>query len=354
MKWILYIFVNLMIASAAIGQTVIPATTGSTAENQPQPLENSYLSFINKRQYYLDKDTKTFSSDEQKELDILVSNAAAIDKNSFQYNYMEYINRGRTADAFEFLQKADEAYPNNAELFDDFLYHYEMTGNTGKIFYYSKKLYESNTIPEAVMEYNYNVLMSVDKGAILFTNGSDDTYPILIWQSLKKVRTDVKIINFDMLNDAAYIERLKNEYQLKVKQQSTPLKTIEYIIENNGNKNLYVGHTLSRSILKKFQNDLYLSGLTYKYSTTPIDNIKNAVQRYESDFKTDQLRKNQENSKVNALNFNYTLPLITILEYYKNSGSQKEYTETRELILKIAKKADREAYIIEYLTSKNL
>lgn len=353
MKFICIIFVILFIPSLISGQTVV--TSPSSAEDaQPHPLESNFSIYFAKRSQFIDQNTKEISKGEQTELNQIVNSASQLDQDSYQYNYMEYINRGRTIAAFEYLKKAEAAYPNNAELFDDFVYHYELTGNNNQKVVYLKKLYESNTIPAGIMEYNYNVLMSLDKNAVLLTNGSDDTFPIFIWQSLKGVRKDVTIINLDMLNEKAYLDHKATEGNLKIKQQSGAIATMSYIIENNPNKKIYVGHTISQQLLKKYKENLYLSGLTYQYATSPVENVTTAVKRYEDDFRIEELSHNQENSKVNKINFNYILPLITFLEYYKSSGQEDKYEETRDLAIKIARRANKEAFILEYLSNKGL
>lgn len=353
MKFINIITLTLFLPTLTLGQNTVPSTSSSEA-SQPHPVESNFVNYFSTREAYVDRQTKEISASEQANLDQIVLEGAMLDQDSYQYNYMEYINRGRSIEAFEYLEKAEAAYPNNAELFDDFVYHYELTGNTNQKTVYLKKLDESNTIPTGVMEYNYNVLMSLDKNAVLLTNGSDDTYPIFIWQTLKGVRKDVTVINLDMLSEKSYIQRKASEGGLKIKQQSNNIGTMDYIIENNSSKKIYVGHTISQKILKQYKEDLYLSGLTYLYSTKPVENVETATERYEDDFKLEELEHPQGNSKVNQLNANYLLPLITFLEYYKANGEEEKYEQTRELTIKVARKAGREAYILEYLSNKGL
>lgn len=278
------------------GQNTSPSVSGEVA--QPQPIESNFSNYFAKRSAYIDKDTKQISTSEQEKLDDIVAQGAQINQDSYQYNYMEYVNRGRSIDAFNFLQKAEAAYPDNAELYDDFVYHYELTGNENQKKVYCKKLDESNTIPAAIMEYNYNVLMSLDNKAILLTNGSDDTFPLFIWQSIKGVRNDVTVINLDMLTESAYVNQKAKEGNLKIKLQSSPLETMAYILDHNNNKNIYVGHTISQQLLKDYKDELYLSGLTYQHSKQPIENVEEAVDRFENDFILDELEHSQGNTKV--------------------------------------------------------
>jgi hypothetical protein len=59
--------------------------------------------------------------------------------------------------------------------------------------------------------YAYNVLQSVEKDAILFTSGDNDTYPLLCLQTVYGIRHDVRIINIPLAQNDWYNLQLKNE-----------------------------------------------------------------------------------------------------------------------------------------------
>ena len=67
-----------------------------------------------------------------------------------------------------------------------------------------RRLLELGAIQEDVMDYNYNMLASLEKDAILITNGDNDTYPGWILTRILKYRPDVRIVNRSLLNTDWY------------------------------------------------------------------------------------------------------------------------------------------------------
>ncbi len=59
-------------------------------------------------------------------------------------------------------------------------------------------------------EYAWNILAGLDRNAVLFTNGDNDTFPIWYLQEVEHFRRDVTVVNLSLVNLTWYVKQLRN------------------------------------------------------------------------------------------------------------------------------------------------
>ena len=331
MKFILNISF-LLLTSLVISQSNIE--NGNSNNNVSPSINNSYEELEeNEPTRKLEKESQT-KNRASKSLDVL---SVQEDQNSFEYNYSSYINSPvKNANSFQYLQKAYAIYPENVDLYDDFMAYYEMSDNRMDSKTFSIKLYKSNTISDYLIEYNYNVLVYLPQNAILFTNGYDDTYPVWVNQDVKNVRKDITIINIDLLKDKLYRDKSFKKAGLSYKKKNVGIDLIEDVMVSNPSKDIYLGLTVDKELLGRLYKKLYLVGLVLKYSDESFNNVGLIQSNWENQFKKKTIQKAPTSFKQKQVLANYLLPLICLHNYYVETNERSKAKELKELTLKIA------------------
>lgn len=317
-------------------------------EAQP-PAAGFKAQYINTRNKAINKYSKEISTSEQNELDGILGRLEQTSPDSYEYHYTAYINSNNDPNAFTHLEKAYAIYPNNVELYDDFISYYELTNNDQGKKQFCDKLYKSNTISQGVMDYNYNVLMSLEPNAILFTNGSDDTYPIWIWQEIKNTRKDVTVLNLDLIQNLDYQKNKLKELNIYPVSSKKPVDIVKEVVKNNPARPINIGLTVNPKALKDLQDKLYLTGLVLKYSEQPLDNVAQIKNNWDYRFKKDFTSKKVTNAKERKLNNNYILPILVLSKYYQDQGDANNSKKLEKDAIKIATEGDKVKIVENYL-----
>jgi formylglycine-generating enzyme required for sulfatase activity len=282
--------------------------------------------------------------------------------NTFEYHYVAYWNGDHSSknEHSSHLFKALELGPNRIELYSDLFTHYMLTNDKANMQSVAKNWYSSNDIAAGVYNWNYNMLQSVESNSVLITSGDNDTYPALVLQLAKEIRTDVVVINNSLLALPEY--RNAKFREAGIKPMTKILKdfnswpeyqkaTMEHI-KTNIDRPFYFAVSAQPFLYEDYKAEIHNVGLAYKWSSERFDNIAVLKKNYEKEFLTDYLKFEFSNSisqgVVDHANSNYLIPLLTLFNHYCESEDAKA-AELEQIIDRIAKRNGMEKKVAEVL-----
>lgn len=283
--------------------------------------------------------------------------------NSFEYHYLSYrngeFNQAQQAGRFASLEKAHQIAPDRTEVWEEYVTHYELMGQLQQRKEANQKRYRCNDIPSDLLAYNYNVLMSLEPNAILFTNGDNDTYPLWLLQDALGIRSDVIVLNRSLSYEQTYLNQLLRHYQISAFEREirtqADLDDYHPALRQHlllfSKRPLYYAATVSPAAYADIKDRLYLVGLAFVYSGGRLDNEKQLAYNVENKFLLDYLKVDlayqDPHSPVRQLEQAYLTPMLTLHRYYRKQGETGKAEATKALILKIARRAGREAEVAQ-------
>ncbi len=288
---------------------------------------------------------------------------------SYEFNLCKWLIGGNSLENKKYLLKAIELGEGKAEHLPDAVILYEQERNLVKKAAFLQKWLDLGAYSPGLMYYNYNVLISLEPNAILISNGDNDTYPIWLLQQ-RGIRKDVTLLNSSLL----YLDDYRNkmfaelglkpfepfkkpfpitmeEYQAGEKRMRTEM--LDILSQNKYKSPVYIAVTCGDLYAKENQDNFYLTGLTYQYSKTNIDNIALLRKNFELNYALDYLDKefyfDLSSYYAKESNMNYIIPMVKLWEHYKLCGEKSKADKIKLQILSIVKGREEEKETADYL-----
>jgi len=283
---------------------------------------------------------------------------------SYEYSYLRFYNGERDV---SLVEKAYEIDPQRADALYELAMYHEIKGNVEELENYCKELYQARDIAPGLLNYNYNVLASTEKNGILFTNGDNDTYPAWVLQNALGIRKDVTVLNLHLtFVDRDYLKKTLASRGIDLDvdsfskdRMSVFLKDLtEQISDKYPQIPVHVALTVYKEKFRAVEENLYLVGLTFKYSMKRFDNIQSIKRNIYSTLRLDYLdydwysEQYLANSLLDNLHVNYIVIYLKLAEDLHESGKSKEAVRWKNQALKLAKKANNEQFI-EHISELN-
>lgn len=262
---------------------------------------------------------------------------------SFEANYVMYWDSGLGFNEEKHLKKAYELRPNDPRVLLDYLILSEIKRDKSMFSGAAKKLFEMNRMPSGALNWAYNVLTEVSENGIVFTAGDNDTYALWIVQEGMNYRKDVTVINTSMIQMDDYRSKLFTEKgieQFRWDPETMPEHAIvQHIFNNIANIPVHVSTSASGQFNDSVITDhLYLTGLTYIYSRTNIDNMPILKRNFEKRFLLDHLTRTFSYSYGDLdarIKHMYIPGLIKLYQYAKASDDLEGIAYYSKLVLSI-------------------
>ena len=279
-------------------------------------------------EYELER-TKNYSNGYKATNQVTLDNLEAISARAelslpetFEGYYIKYKQSEFTDTGLKFLKRAELNTENKSELYTDFIASSHVLKKERLFDEYTNKLRSSGFITNEVLEYNKNVLRSIETNdSYIVTNGWEDTYPLL---SLLKQenKTATQVINIEWLLDSEY-RKLISE-RLGTANPSFNSNPYEWIlsVSQSTSSSIYFTPTLPHTALIYAQNSLTPIGIVFSINpVTAAEQRRQCINAWKM-FSKVELISNSDLSKNYILIFSILEDLLANDESEKGTLSQ--------------------------------
>jgi hypothetical protein len=315
-------------------------------EKNPRDAEAWYNYYYANRNLGFVDQSRT-SKEKQAVIESIIDEMGKAIPDTYEYNIIRWMNGGWNMTLTKYLEKAQQLGPERPEHLDYSIIFAEMKGDIAARNKWSERKYEAGQFSTGLIYYNYNVLIGLPEKAILVTGGDNDTFPLWYLQSLG-IRTDVTIVHTVLVNIPEYrnpiFRRLGIEVPASPALPGEGKNSVEDLIgylSSHSSHPVYLALTANNCTKNTITENLYLTGLAYAHSKSPIDNIaylkRNFELLYALDYIDRQFFPDISEDLVKIVNGNYVVPMLKLYDHYRTSGDTRQAERMKRLLSAVSK-----------------
>lgn len=265
--------------------------------------------------------------------------------------YLNYVAAGRIPEAYSQLLEAYKRAPEEQDLWPDMVTYYASTDQLQLQREMLEKWFDSGTYSPGLLQSAYNMLQSVEPQGVLLTWGDNDTYPLWMLQHVKNVRTDVQVLNAYLLANVPdyrdhHLKRMGLQFvpdaQFESARWTTRINDLLSVLATPRYP-VYFAIGAPTPVREKFGENLYLTGLAFKYGQRPEDQkallAQNMMQAFHWNFLELDLEPALTARMVHNYNTNYISGLLATFDYYREMGQYEQANIVKKRALILAERA---------------
>lgn len=290
----------------------------------------------------------------------IVNDASVSIEGTFEYHFMSCLASPFSRTGFDHLRAAQQIQPDHPMLFAELMQMSEFINDIAGRKAYSERLFSTGLVSQSLLNYSYNVLMSVEEDAILFTDSDNTTLPIYVLQDVLGTRRDVTVLNLDMLQESDYRKPKLAAIDLRLAESVAATKQglCTLLPEQNPGRAFYYALTLAKDNITSIKDQLYVMGLASHLSAKRVDNLasirENLENRFLLDYLTVDFNGENEYSAGRVLNSNYLVPMLLLLDHYRSTGESDKAEQLQIQIINIARQSGKSMLVENFLKGKSL
>jgi tetratricopeptide (TPR) repeat protein len=193
-----------------------------------------------------------------------------------QFGESLHSGKPRMQDVLALSRKAIALAPDWYEPHINLLSHALVFGDEADARRQLEAILRKGGIPSPLLDYGYNLLVSTEPGAILLTNGDNDTFPTLAVQLVHGVRPDVRVVNLSLLNLADYVRSTLVATPARPGPFTAP--EIDALVRVDKDSPKILRQLVVEELAKKFRDGALGRPLCFA-TTVPMSHFETAVQR---------------------------------------------------------------------------
>ncbi|MBL7962410.1 MAG: hypothetical protein JNM31_01075 [Flavobacteriales bacterium] len=266
--------------------------------------------------------------EDREQLRLRADDLARMAPNSFEAHMARYYAEFPATAAMEALSAAYQVAPDRTELAGPMLGAALRNGDKAGVDQWATRLAAPGMVTNPLLDYATDLLASVDRNAVIFTNGDLDTYPALVRVHAGRVRPDVLIIDRRSLNDAAYRQRCWKDAGAKGQAPADDPRFASQLAVAT-DRPVYLAASMERGWLDALSPQLYCTGLAFRVGPAPADHMRALEQRWKALHKT---------TEAGPLSRNYLMPGSLLLQHYRAAGDEGRTAAMEHELRQLAKR----------------